>query len=105
MIWVRLTVMLALAVGVVFLQGFLSRRESKWPGLALPALAFLWGLLYPLNMMAPAGGSTVGSVAAVLVVWLLGNIPTMILLAVYAACRGKRRRERQMDQMKTQDLE
>ena len=38
---------LALLVGVIFLQIYLSKRESKWPGLVLPIIAFLWGLLYP----------------------------------------------------------
>ena len=34
-------VWLGLLVGGVLLQIFLSRRESRWPGLVLPALTFL----------------------------------------------------------------
>ena len=36
--------LLALLVGVPLLQIFLSRRESKWPGLILPLLTFLYSL-------------------------------------------------------------
>jgi len=28
-------------------------------------------------------------------VWVIGNIPTMILLAIYFACQGKQRRDKQ----------
>ena len=42
---------LLLLVGGVLLQIFLSKRESRWPGLVLPLLAFLQSLLLPLNVM------------------------------------------------------
>ena len=38
-------VWLGLLVGGVLLQIFLSRRESRWPGLVLPELLVLPGLL------------------------------------------------------------
>lgn len=96
---------LALLAGVVFLQIYLSRRESKWPGLVLPIIAFLFGLLYPLNMAAPAGGVTAGFIFQMILVWLLGNVPTIILLAIYFGCRGKQHRNKQLDKMNIQDLD
>lgn len=93
-----------LIVGGVLLQIFLSKRESKVPGLVLPILAFLLGLLFPLNMTAPPAGVTVGFILQMLVVWLLGNIPTLILLAIYSGCRGRQRRRKQLDKMNIQDL-
>ena len=33
--------LLAVLVGAILLQIFLSRRKSRWPGLVLPALTFL----------------------------------------------------------------
>lgn len=95
---------LIVIVGGILLQIFLSRRESKWPGLILPILSFLISLLYPLNMAAPAGDLTAGFLAQMLMVWLLGNIPTVVLLLIYAVCREKLRRSRQLDKMNIQDL-
>lgn len=104
----RITTTLILAVlviaGIVCLQIFLSKRESRWPGLVLPVLAFLFGLLYPLNMIAPDEGITVNFIIQMLIVWFIGNIPTIILLAIYYGCRGKQRRNKQLDKMNIQDL-
>lgn len=104
----RITTTLILAVlviaGIVCLQIFLSKRERRWPGLVLPVLAFLFGLLYPLNMIAPDEGITVSFIIHMLIVWFIGNIPTIILLAIYYGCRGKQRRNKQLDKMNIQDL-
>ena len=40
-----LTFLVALLVGSIVLQIFLSRRESPWPGLVLPASVFSIPLL------------------------------------------------------------
>ena len=96
---------LVLFAGVILLQIYLSKRESKWPGLVLPIIAFIFGLLYPLNMIAPSEGVTAGFIFQMILVWLLGNIPTIIFLAIYFGCRGKQRRNKQLDKMNIQDLE
>ena len=101
---VNLMFTLALFVGVIFLQVYLARRESKWPGLMLPIISFLFGLLYPLNMTAPSEGVKAGFIAQIIVVWLVGNIPTIVVLAIYAACREKKRRNTQLNKMNIQDL-
>lgn len=49
--------------------------------------------------------NTSGAIVMVVMVFLLYNIPTVILLAIYAACRGKGRRQRALDKMSVQDLE
>lgn len=99
---VFLIVFLVFIVGGIFLQIFLSRRESRWPGLVLPLLAFLWSLLGPLNVMDT--GSVSQNVLTVLVTLLAGNIPTLILLAIYWAVREKRRVKDQIDKMKIDEL-
>ena len=96
---------LALLVGVILLQIYLSKKESKWPGLVLPIITFLFGLLYPLNMVAPSDGVAVGFIFQMILIWLLGNIPTIVLLAIYFGCRGKHRRNKQLDKMNIQDLD
>ncbi len=101
----RALIVIAFIAIVILLQIYLSKRESKWPGLVLPIMTFLFGLLYPLNMAAPSDGVTAGFVFQMLLVWLLGNIPTIILLAIYFGCRGKQRRNKQIEKMNIQDLD
>lgn len=97
-----LVFVLVVLVGGILLQIFLSKRESRWPGLVLPLLAFLWSLLGPLNVMDT--GSVSQNVLLVLVTLLAGNIPTLILLAIYWAVREKRRVKDQIDKMKIDEL-
>ena len=93
--------LLIFVVGGIFLQIFLSRREGKWPGLILPILSFLYSLVMALSAVAYNGGIHWGPILASL---LLGNIPTVILLAIYAACREKRRKCVELDKMQINDL-
>lgn len=99
---VFLVFMLGFLVGGVCLQIFLSRRESRWPGLVLPLLTFLYALLMVLNIMDT--GSVSKNVLVIAVTLLGGNIPTLILLAIYWAAREKRRMKGQIDKMKIDDL-
>lgn len=99
---VILLVLLVFLVGGVFLQIFLSRRESRWPGLVLPLLTFLQSLLLVLNIGDT--GSVSQNILTVLVTVLVGNIPTLVLLAIYWAAREKRRVKSQLDKMKIDDL-
>ena len=93
---------LLLLVGGVLLQIFLSKRESLWPGLVLPLLTFLCSLLGPLNVADT--GSVSQNVLLVAVTLLAGNIPTLVLLAIYWAAREKHRVRDQMEKMGKQDL-
>ena len=97
-----LVFVLVILVGGILLQIFLSKRESRWPGLVLPLLTFLWSLLGPLNVMDT--GSVSRNVLLVLVTLLAGNIPTLILLAISWAVREKRRVKGQIDKMKIDEL-
>ena len=94
---INLLILLLILVCIVLLQIFLSRTESKIPGLVLPALCFLCSLIVPLNMI-------VANSAAVLF-WLIVNIPTIILLLVYFVCRQQYKKKNQIEKMKIQDLE
>ena len=96
-----LVFVLALLAGGVFLQIFLSKRESRWPGLILPLLSFLYSLLMACSAVAYNGGIPWGAILASLV---LGNIPTVILLAIYAACRERFRKRSELDKMNIKDL-
>ena len=97
-----LFVLLMLAAAGVLLQIFLSRRESKWPGLILPGIGFLFSLVAVLNVAAV--GSAGETIKAILLVLVLYNVPTAVLLAIYLACREKFRKRREMDKMNIEDL-
>ena len=51
-----------------------------------------------------AMGNVKSVIATILTTLITGNIPTLILLAIYAACRGGRRKTREMDRMNIDDL-
>lgn len=97
-----LLLFLALLVGGILLQIFLSKRESRWPGLILPAVTFLWSLVMLLSVAAY--DSLAQAVVPILMVLILGNIPTAVLLGIYFACREKRRKRSELDKMKLSDL-
>ena len=102
MLVISLIVLLVFVVGGVLLQIFLSRRESRWPGLILPLMTFLCSLLGPLNVADT--GSVSRNVLLVAVTLLAGNIPTLVLLAIYWAAREKYRVRDQMEKMGKQDI-
>lgn len=92
---------LAFAAGGILLQIFLSKREGKWPGLILPLLSFLYSMVMMLSAAAYNGGVPWGAILASLI---LGNIPTVILLAIYFTCREKFRKRSELEKMHISDL-
>ena len=94
-------VLLVFVVGGIFLEIFLARRKAKWPGLVLPGLTFLYALVLACNVAAVGEGFPWAALLGTLV---LGNIPTVILLAIYFACREKQGRDKEQDKMRIQDL-
>lgn len=97
-----LIVLLVFGVGGILLQIFLSRRESRWPGLVLPLLTFLQSFLSVLSVADT--GSVSQNILLVLTALLVGNIPTLVLLAIYWAARERIRVKAQMDKMHIDDL-
>ena len=93
---------LLFAAGAIVLQIFLSRRESRWPGLVLPGICVLFSLIAVLGVAA--FGTLAESILTILLVLVLYNIPTAVLLAIYAACRSGRRKRDEADTMRIQDL-
>ena len=101
-LWFGLAVLLIVGIVCILLQIFLSRREEKWPGLILPVISFLWSLLYLFGLMSR--GSLLEDMLMALFTMLLTNIPTFVLLAIYFACREKRKQRSDIDKMNIQDL-
>lgn len=101
---IRTLLFLAFIIGTVVLQIFLSKKENKWLGLILPAISLIFASLFPLNMVIPPEGITSSFVLKMIITFILGNIPTVILLGIYFGCRVKERRKKQLDKMNIQDL-
>jgi len=115
---------LGVCAGVIILQIFLSKTESKWPGLILPIMSFCFALLISLSLISDGYATTTvmvdgeiieqtmeqvtdlaSIITSAILFFLLFNIPTGVLLATYAACRGKLKKKRALDKMQVQDLE
>jgi len=99
-----LLIIAALWAAGVWLQFILSKKESKWPGLILPGISFAMSLLALFGAAVYEGGTWKDELFMALSILLPLNIPTFILLAVYAACRSGNRRKKDLEKMNIQDL-
>lgn len=102
---VGFVVLLLVFAGVIALEVFLSKRESKWLGLILPIITFLLSLVPVVRMVLDNVLFNSLYLVKVGIVLLVGNIPTIVLLGVYLACREKIDRQSQLDKMNIQDLD
>lgn len=90
---------------VVYLQIYFSKMESKWIGLILPGLTLVISIIMVLNIAEPPVSiSMTQRIGMVLSAFLTSNIPTIILLAIYAAARQKLKRKSEIDKMNIKDL-
>lgn len=117
-----------LIVGSIFLQVFLSNRISKWFGLLLPAISFITSILLVSSIVSYTNIGIVSSthsedgtiistviedtrtdfggvVEQVVITFLLANIPTVVFITIYAACRKKYNQKLEIEKMQIQDLE
>ena len=98
----RIILFILLMAGVVLLEMYLAHKPGRWPGLVLPIVSFLISLIYPLSITNL--GDMAGAIAQAVIVWVLANIPTAVLLAIYFAARRRVRRTREQNRMSAQDL-
>ena len=98
-------IVLALLAGIILLQIFLSKRQNKWTGLILPGVCFIYSLMAVLGYSAFVDQSTRDLAFQVFSVFLTCNIPTVVLLGIYFACKVKQKKDAEIDKMKIQDLE
>lgn len=93
-----------LLVGSIMLQIFLSKRENKWFGLILPTLNVIFSIMAVLGMAFVVKPSIAEIIIQAIMIFLVWNIPTVILIAIYFACRKKLKRKKEIDKMNIQDL-
>ncbi len=124
--------MLLLLAGSVWLQIFLSRKNNKWLGLIIPLVCFIFSIVIVLSLtmyttsseittvtetvngvviseesivLESERPSTLSMLVSVIPIFLMLNIPTLIFLAIYFACREKLKTKNQLYKMNVQDLE
>lgn len=94
---------LIIFVGAIALQVFLSKRQSKFLGLILPILSVLNSLIFVLNIAGDAMTKTQILITLVSA-FLIGNIPTVILMAIYFGIREKMKIKAELDKTRIKDL-
>lgn len=111
-------ILLLVSVGAIALEVYLSRRESKVPGLVLPAITFSGELFILLNVvtnvvMTSVADNAVGGVDSydvfvtvlnTVLTLLVISMPTIVLLVIYFLCRRGLNRKKQIEKMNIQDL-
>lgn len=128
----RTMIFLVILVGIILLQIHLSKKENKWLGLILPLITLCFSILAVLGMATytiytteiqtitengeiikeiientpkePITSAT-STVFSAIYVFVIYNIPTVILLAIYAGCREKKKKNLELEKMNIQDLE
>lgn len=91
-------------LGIIILQIFLSKRENKWIGLILPIINFFLSTMAVLVSVAFTGQPISQNILQLIVAFLISNISTSILIAIYFACREKYKKKKEIDKMNIQDL-
>jgi hypothetical protein len=122
---------LVFIAGGIWLQIFLSKKQSKWLGLIIPFICFIFSIVAVLSLamytnteitlvtesidgvevnnkttiLHQEQSNILPMIATAVSVFLLYNIPTIIFLAIYIACREKLKLRSELDKMNIQDLD
>ena len=127
-----LIIMLMIGCLVVALQIFLSKKENKWLGLILPIICLVFSIMAVMGMLnfnthtristiVTENGQTVKKEIinidkkgpfmgasemglSIGMIFVVTNIPTVILIGIYRGCRRKRK-NLELEKMNIQDLE
>ena len=108
---------LVLFIGAIVLQVYLSKKDNRRLGLILPGIYLAVSALIVFIVLFNTGTSmttstsdgitttaTTGTLGSALLVFIICNIPTAILLAIYYALGASRKNKKEIDKMNIQDL-
>ena len=97
--------LIAICIGFIILQIRLSKMDSKWPGLVLPAITLLLSLVAAITVFARADIGAYGNMwNVVLSAFLSNNVSTIVLAGIYLYQRDKINRRAELARMNVQDL-
>lgn len=88
----------------LFLQVFLSKQKSKYLGLILPSLSFIFSLIVLANYVVPNGLKIGPFLMSVLGIFLFANTFTVIYLVIYFIFKHKNNSSSEIDKMNIKDL-
>ena len=88
--------LIAICIGFIILQIRLSKMDSKWPGLVLPAITLLADI--------GAYGNMWNVVLSAFIAFLSNNVSTIVLAGIYLYQRDKINRRAELARMNVQDL-
>ncbi|MDF2472781.1 MAG: hypothetical protein K0R21_563 [Anaerocolumna sp.] len=71
-------IVLILLIGGIFLQIFLSKRKSKWFGLILPSITFLYSLLIVMSIVVLVGMTGGEIFMLIATTFIISNIPSTL---------------------------
>ncbi len=95
---------LIIFAGAIALQVFLSKKQNKFIGLILPTIALLFSLIMVLNVVFEETMTNWQVFFTLFSTFFIGNIPTIILLAIYFGIREKLKIESELDKTRIKDL-
>ncbi len=87
--WLSVLLLVVVVVLLFVAQYFLSMRENRWMGLILPAVLVVYSIVLMLQVTIFSFDTIFEVFLQMFVVFLLANIPSFMLVVVYAACRCK----------------
>lgn len=101
--------LIAICIGFIILQIRLSKMDSKWPGLVLPAITLLLSLVAAITVFARADIGAYGNmwnvVLSAFIAFLSNNVSTIVLAGIYLYQRDKINRRAELARMNVQDLQ
>lgn len=97
-------ILLLLVAGLLLVQVFLSKIESKWPGLIIPGAYFLLVTAVGVGRLFYNIQTTLPVILGDLFALVLFNIPTAVLMVIYFSCRKKAKQSDEIKRMNIQDL-
>ncbi len=100
----NLIFLIAILVGIILLQVFLSKKNSKWLGLILPTITLAYSLLAVLGFANYEGEAGLSTLMSLGLVFIYSNIPTALFLIIYFHYKEKRKKLSDLDKMNIQDL-
>ena len=95
---------LIIFAGAIALQVFLSKKQNKFIGLILPTISLLYSLIMVLNVVFEETMTNWQVFFTLFSTFFIGNIPTIILLAIYFGIREKMKIESELDKTRIKDL-
>lgn len=103
-ILITMTIILFALILSIFLQVYLSKQKSKYFGLILPLISFVFSLIVLANYVVPNGLKIGPFLMSVLGIFLFANTFTLIYLVIYFAFKHKKNSSSEIDKMNIKDL-